>query len=108
MAKTKDKNLRKFIHSEHLAHFSEFTNRQSVSEAFKASVENNVREVATEIATSTLLIVGDKDDITSLDKQLELVELFSNAKIEVISGVGHLTHYETPAEVAEFIIDFTN
>lgn len=107
MAKTKDKPTRKYIHAQHLAHFSEFTNRQVVSEAFEASVKNNVREVASDIAIQTLLIAGDQDDITPLSKQLELAEIFPDAKIETINDVGHLTHYETPAEVAEYIIKFT-
>lgn len=107
MAKTKDKPTRKFIHAQHLAHFSEFTNRQVVSEAFEASVKNNVREVASDIAIQTLLIAGDQDDITPLNKQLELVKIFPNARIETINGVGHLTHYETPDEIAEYIIKFT-
>lgn len=107
MAKTKDKSTRKFIHSEHLAHFSEFTNRQVASEAFEASVKNNVRVVASKIPIKTLLIAGDKDDITPLKKQLELAEIFPSAEIKTIGNVGHLTHYETPDVVADFIVEFT-
>ena len=107
MAKTNDKKLRQFIHDQHLTHFSSFTNRKVVAEAFNASVRNTVRDVARDIPVPTLLIAGDIDDITPLAKQHELQKLFSDSKIEVIKGVGHLTHYETPDVVAYAIEKFT-
>lgn len=106
MAKTHDKTLRKFIHSQHLKHFSQYTNKQVVCEAFNASTHNDVREVAGQIKIPTLLIVGEKDDVTPLSKQRELAEIFPNAKLVVIDKVGHLTHYETPEQVAEAIRTF--
>ena len=107
MAKTSDKELRNFIHNQHLTHFSSFTNSQVVAEAFNASVKNTVRDVAHKISLPTLLIAGDIDDITPINEQHELSRIFSNAKIEVIKGVGHLTHYETPEIVADAIVKFT-
>jgi len=103
MAKTRDKKTRKFIHNQHLMHFSSFKNRKVVTEAFKASVANDVRSVAAKISVPTLLIVGDRDDITPLIKQLELSKLFQNTTIDIIKGVGHLTHYETPDSVSNAI-----
>ena len=107
MAKTNNKKLRQFIHDQHLTHFSSFTNRKVVAEAFNASVRNTVRDVARDIPVPTLLIAGDIDDITPLAKQHELHKLFSDSTIEVIKGVGHLTHYETPDVVAYAIEKFT-
>lgn len=107
MAKTSDKELRNFIHNQHLTHFSSFTNSQVVAEAFNASVKNTVRDVAHKIKLPTLLIAGDIDDITPINKQHELSRIFPNAQIEVIKGVGHLTHYETPDIVADAIVKFT-
>ena len=106
MAKTKDKKLRKFIHNQHLLHFSEFNNPKMLSEAFKTSVSNDVRMFAEKITLPTLLVVGDKDDITPLAKQQSLAKLFNNAKLVVIKNVGHLTHYETPDQVADAIKRF--
>jgi pimeloyl-ACP methyl ester carboxylesterase len=106
MAKTHNIKSRKYIHSQHLEHFSEFANRQVAAEAFKASVQNNVRDVANSINVPTLIIAGDLDDITPLKKQYELNDLFPKSQIEVINGVGHLTHYEKPIEVADAIKKF--
>lgn len=106
MAKTKDKQLRAFIHNQHLQHFSTFANPTMLSEAFKTSVSHTVRDHAKNISAPTLLIAGDIDDITPLSKQKELATLFSNAQLTVIKNVGHLTHYETPDQVAKLIDDF--
>lgn len=106
MAKTRDKKLRRFIHQQHDQYFSNFATPKSVLEAFTTSTRHNVREVAKDITTPTLLIAGDQDDITPLEKQKELATLIPGASLEVIKGVGHLTHYETPQEVADFIYDF--
>lgn len=106
MAKTRDKTIRKFIHDQHLQHFSSYATKKVVDEAFKASIHNDVSSVAPYIATPTLLIAGDKDDVTPLKKQQKLVKLFGNAKLVTINKVGHLTHYETPDEVVGAIKTF--
>jgi pimeloyl-ACP methyl ester carboxylesterase len=106
LAKTRDKKLRKFIHNQHLQHFSSYANRNVVDEAYRASTHSNVRDVAPYINTPTLLIAGDKDDVTPLKKQKQLEELFPKAKLVVIKNVGHLTHYETPKNVANAITNF--
>lgn len=106
LTKTKDKKTRNFIHDQHLQHFSSYANRQVVDEAFKASINNNVSGYAKFIKIPTLIIAGDIDDITPLKDQIKLSKMFTNAKIEVISGVGHLTHYETPDQVVAPIVKF--
>ena len=106
MTKTNDKELKAFIKDQHLQYFSRFHTAKSVAEGFSTSISNSVRDVATKITVPTLLIVGEKDDITPLDKQKELHKLFQNAKLEVIHGVGHLTHYETPDQVGSLVAGF--
>lgn len=101
MAKTKQKSLRKYIHHQHRKYFSRFSSPKSVLESFETSINYSVRDFASEVKLPTLLIAGDRDDITPINKQHELSALFPNAKLEIIKGVGHLTHYETPNEVAE-------
>ena len=106
MAKTKDRKLRKYIHNQHDQYFSRFASPQSVLEAFTTSTEHHVRQVARKLTLPTLLIAGEKDDITPLAKQEELAELLPDGKLVTIPAVGHLTHYETPAEVAGYIYEF--
>lgn len=106
MAKSRDKEMLRYIHDQHLQHFSTFANPTVVAEAFTTSVSHDVREVATQITTPTLLIAGEKDDITSLDKQKELHAALPDSQLVVIPQVGHLIHYETAREAAQAIKDF--
>lgn len=106
MAKTTDKQLLKYIHSQHLQHFSTFANPQVVAEAFRTSVSHDVSQIASGIKTPTLLIAGEKDDITPLEKQELLATHNPHFQLEIIPSVGHLIHYETPVEAASLIARF--
>ena len=106
MAKTKDKQLRRFVHAQHSAYFSAFADRESLLEAFKASVGGNVAEVAGSLTLPVLLIAGEKDEIATLPNQHTLLALLPDAHLDVIPGVGHLIHYETPEPAAGFIRRF--
>jgi pimeloyl-ACP methyl ester carboxylesterase len=106
MAKTRDKQLRQFIHGQHNAYFSAFANRDSLLESFKASVGSNVSEVARDLALPVLLIAGEQDEIAMLPDQHKLLALLPDGTLEVIAGVGHLIHYETPEPAAGFIRRF--
>lgn len=106
MTKSKDKALRRFIHDQHFRYFSLFHDMESLAESFNTSISHNVRQSAEAIIVPTLLVAGAQDDITPLHKQKELHALFPNATLHVIENVGHLTHYETPDQVAEAIKQF--
>ncbi|MFO7689201.1 MAG: alpha/beta hydrolase [Cryobacterium sp.] len=106
MAKTRDHQLRRWIHAEHDRYFSAFSSRQVVLEAFTASVSHDVSEYAGMVPVPTLLIAADRDDITPLAAQHRLVTLFPRAQLSVIDGVGHLIHYEKPAVAAAAIARF--
>lgn len=108
MAKTKDKDTKRFIHDQHHQHFSTFANPDIVAESFKASVSSDVSHVASNLSVPTLLVAGDKDDITAIDKQHELHRRIATSELYVIDNVGHLIHYEKPAEAAAAIKDFLN
>lgn len=106
MAKTSDKALQAYIHRQHLQYFSKFASPKVVAEAFRASVSHDVSQIASSITVPTLLIAGEEDDITPLEKQKLLASKNSRIQLEVIPGVGHLIHYEKPAEAATLIKRF--
>jgi pimeloyl-ACP methyl ester carboxylesterase len=106
MAKTKDRGLRRWIHAEHDRYFSGFADRRTVLEGFRASVSSDVSHFAAEITVPTLLVAADRDDITDVAAQHRLQGKFANAQLVVLSDVGHLIHYEKPAEAAEAIRNF--
>lgn len=106
MTKTKDPAVRRFIHQQHLTHFSTFASPKVVAEAFRTSVSHDVNEVAHNIMLPTLLIAGEYDDITALPKQHQLTAAIQDAHLVVIPQVGHLIHYETAPEAARAIKSF--
>jgi len=101
MAKTRDRSLRAWIHGQHNQYFSRFADSRTLLEAFRASVSHTVMEYAAAFTSPTLLIAGDRDDITPLSKQLELAHRIEDAKLHVVQGVGHLVHYEAVDFAAE-------
>ncbi|MBK5237866.1 MAG: alpha/beta hydrolase [Actinomycetales bacterium] len=111
MAKTKDPELRTWIHAQHDAYFSDFTSRASVLEAFETSVGNDVSQFvdamnARPTPVQCLLLVADRDDITALPEQKALAARIPGARLEVVEGVGHLVHYEAPDFAARNIRSF--
>lgn len=94
MAKTRDRALRTWIHGQHHQYFSQFADSRTLLEAFRASVSHTVTEYAKAFTVPTLLIAGDRDDITPLNRQLELAHRITDATLRVVPGVGHLVHYE--------------
>ncbi|MFD1713502.1 alpha/beta fold hydrolase [Amnibacterium flavum] len=106
MAKTRDPALRRWIHNQHDLYFGAFANRRVVLDAFRASVSHDVSEYARGIGIPVRLIVAEKDEITPLSAQRTLVSLFPNASMHVEMNVGHLIHYERPAETAREIETF--
>ncbi|MDQ4213347.1 alpha/beta hydrolase [Microbacterium capsulatum] len=106
MAKTTDPRLRRFVHDQHDTYFSRFADREVLREAFVTSVSHDVREFAPRIAVPTLLVAAQRDDITPIEAERELVTLFPDAELVEIAHVGHLIHYETPAEAAGAIRRF--
>nr|WP_308472124.1 alpha/beta hydrolase [Microbacterium sp. AK009] len=106
MAKTRRRDLRRYIHDQHDRYFSRFADRDVLREAFETSVRNDVRAFAPEITQPTLLIVAERDDITPLSAQRRLQTLFPDAESVEIPEVGHLIHYETPGPAAAAITRF--
>lgn len=101
-----DPTLTKWIHEEHHRYFNGFSDARTVAEGFRASVSTQVGEAAPRVTVPTLMIAGAVDRIAPLDGQKRTVELFPDASLVVIDGVGHLAHYETPKPVAAAIRGF--
>ncbi|WP_438353068.1 alpha/beta fold hydrolase [Microbacterium sp. CJ88] len=106
MVKTRDKELRRFVHAQHDTYFSSFADRDVLHDAFVTSVSHDVSEFAARIAQPTQLIAAQQDDITPIEAERRLATLFAEAELVEIAGVGHLIHYETPAIAADAVRRF--
>ncbi|QYM76242.1 alpha/beta fold hydrolase [Leucobacter luti] len=106
MAKTRDRELRAWIHAQHSSYFSSFSDPSTLLQAFRASVSHTVPEFAAAFTAPTLLIAGDRDDITPLAKQLELQRRIPESRLRILPGTGHLVHYEAVADAVAEIAQF--
>lgn len=106
MAKTRDADLRAWIHEQHDEFFSTYADRESLLESFRASVSHTVGEFQSQLTEPTLIVCGDIDDIAPLEGQLRLARSLPDATLRVLPGVGHLLHYEAVAETAALMHAF--
>jgi pimeloyl-ACP methyl ester carboxylesterase len=83
LATTLKPSIRRMIHRQHSAHFSTFATNRSVYEGYQAATSSNVLDYA---------------------RHLELARI-TGAELKVFKNTGHLTHYETPAEVASYLAE---
>lgn len=106
MAKTRNPQLRRWIHDQHHQYFSVFDSPETLLDAFRASVSHTVSEFADAFTMPTLLIAGERDDITPLPRQLDLHRLIQNSEFRILPATGHLVHYEAVTEAVGYIRDF--
>jgi pimeloyl-ACP methyl ester carboxylesterase len=107
MTKSWKRELRKWVHAQHDANFNDFANRRVAIEGYNASISHNVSDYAADFKVPTLLIIGSRDDITSPKQQFAMSQKITVPHaISQHMGVGHLTHYEIPSDVAEDIRQF--
>lgn len=104
MTKSRNRELRRWVHAQHDANFNDFANRRVAIEGYLASISHNVGEYAPDFNVPTTLIIGAKDDITSVKQQEAMASTIPGSwTLTTLRGVGHLTHYEMPFEVAAAI-----
>ncbi|MDN5631028.1 alpha/beta fold hydrolase [Kocuria sp.] len=106
MVKSEDPEVKHYALRQHQAYFNAFANRQVVSEAYQASISRTVAEVAMQLSMPTLLIVGELDDLGSVDSQRTMASWIRSHSLKIIPGVGHLIHYETPTLAAQYVEEF--
>ncbi|WP_082688271.1 alpha/beta fold hydrolase [Curtobacterium oceanosedimentum] len=104
MLKSRDRDLRRWVHDQHDRYFSAFADRTSVLEAFRTSVTHDVSEFADRIEVPVLLVAAERDDITALPEQRALTRRLRDAELVVVPDVGHLVHYETPGVAADAVL----
>jgi len=106
MAKTKDKELRRWIHNQHISNFSDFASVRVAVEGYEASISTDLSKLAAQIAAPVLIVSATLDDITDIESQRRVSNLYRKPTYKEIRDVGHLVHYEAPAQAAEYISDF--
>lgn len=104
LATTWRPGLRRFIHKQHAAYFSTYATNRSVYEGYQAATSSNVLDYAKHLPNKTLIVAGERDIVAPLTGQKKLAAI-TGAQLKIISKTGHLTHYETPSEVASYLAE---
>lgn len=103
---TKDKQLQRTIHGHHYRNLDFISdigwNRRLHKEINRTGMS---RYKAALQPFDVLIINGDLDNVTPLKMQKKIAKA-TGAKLAIIPGVGHLSHYETPQQVAHEITTF--
>lgn len=58
------------------------------------------------LSLPTLIIIGDSDSFTPLEKSLRLKNLLINSHLKIISSAGHLSPLENPGEFNKYLLEF--
>ncbi len=105
MTKSRARELRAWVHRQHDENFNDFANRAVALEGYSASISNCVSDYALHFKVPVLMMIGDRDDITSVSQQQELFDRIpvKDKVLITFSNVGHLTHYEIPDQIAKSV-----
>lgn len=108
MTKTKDKQLRKLIHWNHVTYMKRFAHRKALLEAFESANSTALDRYVDYLTIPTLMIAGKQDTIAPLKDTRDVAGKLSNVRLVELDKVGHIVHYERPKEAAAAIVDFLN
>ena len=106
LTKTMHLPTRSFIHAQHASFFSNYREPRVAIEGFRAASNGSVFDYLSGLDGELLLIAGERDIVAPVSKTVELRNHLPNSQLEVIPKVGHLTHYETPMQVAKLVEGF--
>ncbi len=103
---TKDKKLRRDIHGHHFNNLNYISDIGWYRRLYKQINRTGISRYHEAFKPyDVLMINGDKDAVTPLKHQRKTAKLLG-ATLEIIPGVGHLSHYETPDQLALKIRQF--
>ena len=102
----KDKTLRKDIIDHHFTNLDFISSIEWYSKLYREINKSGLSRYRKVLKDFDVLIInGDKDTVTPLPHQRQAAKII-DAKIAAMPNVGHLAHYEKPADIATAIVDF--
>lgn len=107
MTKTDDPRVLAYTHDQHQAYFSAFDSPEALLEAYRASVQYTVTDVAQSLKLPVTIIGGEADELSS-PKDLsaladEIGSVNDDVETSILQRTGHLLHYERSAAAAALI-----
>lgn len=110
MTKSRNAELRRWVHAQHDDNFNDFASRRVALEAYDASISNCVSDFAPKFKVPVLMLIGERDDITTVKQQQALFDIIETEDVRMLAfeKVGHLTHYEIPEAIAKAIEEWVS
>jgi 3-oxoadipate enol-lactonase len=76
------------------------------SAAYAVTRRKDITDRLREIKVPTLVIVGELDSATPVEKSRAIEAAIPGSRLKIIPGTGHMSPIEKPAEVTRLIVDF--
>ena len=80
----------------------------SYIKSIEASVKSDHTDILSKINVPTLVVVGELDSLTPPGLANEIANEIPGAKLEIITGAGHLSNIEQPEIFNSKVIKFLN
>jgi pimeloyl-ACP methyl ester carboxylesterase len=77
-----------------------------MKETFKKVIEEDLKDLFSEIKTPTLILWGKIDKTTPLEDAYFMNDKIKGSKLEVLDGLSHLIHLEDPGLLSQKIMSF--
>ncbi|MBM3257746.1 MAG: alpha/beta hydrolase [Candidatus Nealsonbacteria bacterium] len=77
-----------------------------MKETFKKIIEEDLTDYLPMIKVKTLIIWGEKDRLTPISIAHLLKEKITGSELEVMPGIGHNPHLQSPKQLSEIILKF--
>jgi len=78
----------------------------TMKETFKKVISEDLGDLLSEIKAETLILWGEKDNVTPLSDACFMKEKIINSKLEILKGLNHTAYFENPEIVGPKILDF--
>ncbi|MBT9151487.1 MAG: Lipase 3 [candidate division WS2 bacterium] len=78
----------------------------NIKETFKKIIDEDLSFYLSQISVPVLIIWGEKDKTTPLKDGYLMKEKIKNSKIEILKGVKHTPHLETPEVLSKKVLHF--
>ena len=75
-------------------------------DVFKKVITQDLTAKFSKISMPTLIIWGDKDEMTPIQDAYLTQELIPNSKLEIIKGAKHALNFQAPEKLAQKILEF--
>lgn len=85
-----------------------FVPREIYMQQLQAALSFDLEDQVPQIRSETLVITGDSDVVVPTQNSRNLAAAIPNARLEIISGSGHMAFVEKAAEFNQIVIDFLN